>query len=80
MVSYKANEDDRLLARKVNLRKALKDVPLGEFTANELEAVIRLFCRFFDSQGTLLEPGEEHLKILEKKAKMLKKNKKEFEE
>lgn len=39
---------------------------LGEFTVNELEAVMRLFGLAYNSAGTL-EPHEEHLTLLEKK-------------
>lgn len=57
-----AEEHDRKMRRGSKLRNKLKNMSLGSFTVNELEAIMRLF-------GLLnnFEPHEEHLALLEKK-------------
>lgn len=62
-----AEAHDRYLNRKEELQKKLKDVPLGEFKAGELESVMRLFGLYYNLAGQC-RLTEEHFKILEAKA------------
>ncbi|MEX1063832.1 MAG: hypothetical protein WD898_03390 [Candidatus Paceibacterota bacterium] len=54
----------RIAERMNRIRGELKDVPLGEFTVGELEAVMRLMGLAYNGAGTL-EPHKEHFKQLE---------------
>jgi hypothetical protein len=67
-----AEEHDRRMDRKSDLKKRIKGMSLGEFTVNELEAVMRLLGLGFSGIG-ILEPHEEHLVLLEKKIARRKK-------
>ena len=68
-----ANEHDKKIDRKLKLSEQLKRVPLGEFSAGELGAVMKLFGLAYNSAGRL-EPNEEDFKILEGRARTRKCN------
>jgi hypothetical protein len=56
------------------LRKELKGVSLGEFTVEELGAVMKLFSLAYNGAGTL-RPHKTDFELLEKKVKALKNKK-----
>ena len=61
-----AEKHDRKMERTLKLKKRIESMSLGEFTVNELEAVMRLLGLAYNGAGTL-KPYEEHLALLENK-------------
>jgi len=68
-----AKRHDALSERRSRLRAELTNVPLGEFTVGELEALLRLMGVFNGGPGIGFAPAyESHLDLLEAKLETLK--------
>lgn len=70
-----AAEQDRKYKRISEIRKKIGSMSLGEFTVDEFVAVARILGLVRNSIGEL-EPDEEHLRLLEKKKRTVRRAKK----